>query len=712
MPEADALGTPAVGTYKAARDYEIADPDATQRLRDQAVAAERPVYDFDDGAIEEAASRVRGAFRSMRDGEPRRPAAADLARFEVRLGAPVREAWLAAFAEARFSDRVESQVVALAARALAGLVVDDGARLAAEERGIVVRTVRFGAPQGEHAVFDLAIVRDAAAAREDVLRARAALPAEWPPPLRDAVVGVAAALVRPTLTFNGEETAARRGAAAERVKPVTIRLKRGEKIVGDGEPIEQRHLVVFRGIEGQTRRLDVVLVRLGGAALVATLLLLLWRYARRNVASFAPTPKDAVLLACAFVATLACTAAGLAIGDALHDRFPRVPPEAFYLAVPWAAGAMVIRSVLSAEIALLFALATGAAVGLLVNHSLFMALQALLTGCAAAGLVARTRDRAGLFRVGAAVGAIGAGLAVASHLFTGGDLSDAAWPAFAALGSGALLLPILGVGVLPLVEWAFGYVTDLKLLELANLNHPALKDLIVQAPGTYHHSVIMGSLVEASAQAIGANPLLARVSAYYHDIGKTVNPSWFAENQRGDNRHDQAAPAMSAKLVKRHVTDGMELARRWKLPRVVADVIPQHHGTRLVSFFWAKALQAAEASDGAEPAELDEALYRYPGPKPQTREAALVMIADACEASARALPEPTPENLRAIVQRRIHEIFAEGQLDECPLTLKDLGAIATSMARALEAVYHARPDYPGRAPVEGPPPPLQLVMKS
>jgi hypothetical protein len=266
------------------------------------------------------------------------------------------------------------------------------------------------------------------------------------------------------------------------------------------------------------------------------------------------------------------------------------------------------------------------------------------------------------------------------------------------------------VGVLPIVEVAFGYVTDVKLIELANLNHPALKELIVQAPGTYHHSILMGSLVEAAAEAIGANPLLARVQAYYHDLGKIRNPLYFAENQRGENRHDGLAPSMSALIVKRHVTDGVELARQWRLPRVVQDGIVQHHGTRLVGYFWAKAQKGEEGNRGA----ADEALFRYPGPKPQSREAALVMIADACEASARALEDPSGEALRTLVARRINEIFSDGQLDDCELTLRDLNAIAGAMVRALEAIYHTRPEYPPRAPAEAPAPrpPVQLLAKS
>jgi len=255
------------------------------------------------------------------------------------------------------------------------------------------------------------------------------------------------------------------------------------------------------------------------------------------------------------------------------------------------------------------------------------------------------------------------------------------------------------------VEGLLGYVTDARLLDLANLNHPALKELIVQAPGTYHHAIVMGSLVEAAADAIGADGLLARVGAYYHDLGKIKNPLFFAENQRGDNEHDQLAPAMSALVVKRHVADGLELARRWRLPRAVADLIAQHHGTRRIGYFWAKQQKLAEA--GGPPA--DEAAFRYAGPRPRTREAALVMIADACEASARALPSPTPEVLRATVEARLSEVAGEGQLDECDLTLRDLAAVTDAMVRVLTAISHPRPEAGGRA-ADGRPP-VQLVSR-
>src|SRR5262249_9792095 len=201
------------------------------------------------------------------------------------------------------------------------------------------------------------------------------------------------------------------------------------------------------------------------------------------------------------------------------------------------------------------------------------------------------------------------------------------------------------------------------------------------------------------AEAIGADPLLARSCAYYHDIGKGRNPLYFGENQKGENRHDTLAPAMSAVIIKRHVTEGMEMARQYKLPRLVSDAIPQHHGTRLVGYFYHKALKEQEGKENPQP--VDDSIYRYAGPKPQFREAALVMIADAVEAASRAMPEPSAAKLQALVQKLINVIFSEGQLDECDLTLRDLNLIAQSFVRTLEGIYHARPAYPPAA-VGGP----------
>jgi cyclic-di-AMP phosphodiesterase PgpH len=729
LPATDALGTPAPATIKADRDYDIVDEEATARRRAEEASSVRPVYDQEDGAADEAAARVHAAFELMRDEErafreagqeardPRDAAALDRryaaqrGGFVSRLQIVVQDEDLAALAAARFSIDVERELAGLAQRGLSGMVVENLKLLPADrDLGFVIRTFRSGALLGERVVVDRALVRDVATAREEVTRTATARLEKAPPALRAAIVRLATGMVRPTLAYDQAETERRRADAAARVKPVGIPVKRGEKIIGDGERVEKRHLVVFDGMRAQRKGEDLAHLRLGGALLVALAIAVLWGFARRNVAGFRPARRDALLLAVVLVATLGMGALGLTIADALHERFPALPPPALAYVVPFAAGAMIVRQVLAAEAALLLALTTGLTAGLLAGQSIGFALYATLTAIAAAGVPQGGRDRAGLFRAGLGVGAVGAAVVVALGLYGGRGAGEIAAAAVAALAGGAVLLPVVVVGSLPVVEGLFGYVTDVKLLELANLNHPALKELIVQAPGTYHHSILMGSLVEAAAQAIGANPLLARVCAYYHDLGKIRNPLYFAENQRGENRHDALAPSMSALIVKRHVTDGLELARHWRLPRPVQDAIPQHHGTRVVSYFWAKAQRAVE-DGGGRTAALDEALFRYPGPKPQTREAALVMIADACEASSRAVVDPTGDALRALVAKRINEIFSEGQLDDCELTLRDLNAIAAAMVRALEAIYHTRPEYPGRARDDLQRAPVQLVAK-
>jgi len=223
------------------------------------------------------------------------------------------------------------------------------------------------------------------------------------------------------------------------------------------------------------------------------------------------------------------------------------------------------------------------------------------------------------------------------------------------------------------------------------MDNPILKDLILQAPGTYHHSVIVGSLAEAGAKMTAANPLLARVSAYYHDIGKLKKPLYFIENAGGiDNKHDHLSPSMSSLILISHVKDGLELARENGLGQRVAHIIQQHHGTSLITYFY----QKAKEKENPEMESLNEEDFRYPGPKPQTKEAGLVMLADAVEAASRTLSEPTPSRIKSLVQRITNSIFLDGQLEECELTLKDLQRIEESFSRILTAIFHQRIDYP------------------
>jgi hypothetical protein len=271
------------------------------------------------------------------------------------------------------------------------------------------------------------------------------------------------------------------------------------------------------------------------------------------------------------------------------------------------------------------------------------------------------------------------------QLWSWGDLGVALGWGF---GSAATAV-FLAMGFLPLLEWASGRTTDLTLLELADLNRPLLKQLLVEAPGTYHHSIIVGNLAESAAEGIGANSLLARVGAYYHDIGKLRRPEFFAENQRqGGNPHDSLPPQASARIISRHVEDGVEMARQAGLPEVVIDVVREHHGTTRLSFFWHK---AAGDGPGSEAAASD---FVYPGPRPRSKETAVVMLADSVEAASRVMRDPTPEALRDLVKRIVDMKLDESQFDEADLTFHDLAVVQERMVGVLVGIHHQRIDYP------------------
>jgi putative nucleotidyltransferase with HDIG domain len=264
-------------------------------------------------------------------------------------------------------------------------------------------------------------------------------------------------------------------------------------------------------------------------------------------------------------------------------------------------------------------------------------------------------------------------------------LRDAGWGtanAFVAVTSAFLLLP--------LVEHAFGLTSDITLLELSDLNRPLLKKLQLDAPGTYHHSMVIGSLAEAAAEAIGANSLLARVQAYYHDIGKIPRPEYFTENEmllgKARSPHEKITPSLSALIIKRHIAEGVELARKERLPQAVREAIPEHHGTMVMAFFYVKA-QEQDPSVRRED-------FSYQGPKPRSKETAILMLADGVEGSSRALEDPTPSRIRNLVTRIIEERMHQGQLDECGLTIQDLARVREAFIPVLTATFHARVPYP------------------
>jgi len=291
------------------------------------------------------------------------------------------------------------------------------------------------------------------------------------------------------------------------------------------------------------------------------------------------------------------------------------------------------------------------------------------------------------------VGVVGAFAAVAIDLASGSTTAPRVLgsDALIALVGGAVGVSVVVSFLLPFCESIFGVLTDVRLLELSNRNNPLLSQLAASAPGSYNHSLLVGALAEAAAESIGANGLFCRVAAFYHDIGKMKMPEYYIENQRGGmNPHETLAPNMSSLVLASHVKEGARLAREHGLPQQIVDVIPQHHGTRVMTYFYEKAKRAAETT-GAIVSPED---FRYPGPKPQTREAAIFMLSDSVEAAARTIEQPTPETFRAMIRQIAGRVALDGQFDECDLTFRDLDIICESFVRSLVSIYHHRVDYP------------------
>ncbi|MBI4336117.1 MAG: HDIG domain-containing protein [Candidatus Omnitrophica bacterium] len=327
--------------------------------------------------------------------------------------------------------------------------------------------------------------------------------------------------------------------------------------------------------------------------------------------------------------------------------------------------------------------------GLLIQGRLDLFLMMFMGGTAGAVMAKNARRRSRLLNAGLFVGVFNVLIISCFGLLKGPSpvlfFREAVWGF-----SSGILSSFLVMGLLPVFEVIFNITTNITLLELSDLNNPVLKQLILKAPGTYHHSLIVGNLAEAACDAISANPLLARVGAYYHDVGKINKPEYFSENDvEIKSRHAGLKPSMSALVIVNHVRDGVDLARGHKLPSAIISFIEQHHGTSLIYYFYQRALEKV-----ADEAQLKEEDFRYHGPKPQTKEAAVVLLADSVEASSRTLSEPTPAKIKALTQRIINNKFIDGQLDECDLSLKDLNRIAECFTKILTGIFHSRVAYP------------------
>jgi putative nucleotidyltransferase with HDIG domain len=486
----------------------------------------------------------------------------------------------------------------------------------------------------------------------------------------------------PTAFVDEALTAAARDAAAAAVAPVLRVLAEGEVIVEAGEAVGEEHLRALQAVglyDPRTRQLRQTAVVVLGCLLVGALLALPAAYAARALRNRVSRRQFAFLVGMTLV-TLAVQRAAL---DLSSDFV-------FVLLAP-----LLVATLLGEVAALLWAGWLALAVGLLVPGAPLQSAAAVLVGGLAATLLAGVvRNRVALLIAGSVGGFVSGATLVFLQLMNGGIAPLPAATDVASYLAGGVLAGIVALGLLPLAEGVFEFLTDFRLVELSSPQSPLLQKLVLEAPGTYQHSQIIANLVEQSVQQIGGNALLARVGALYHDVGKLRRPQFFAENQAsGENPHDRLSPHLSYLIITSHVRDGIELLREHNLPPALEPFAAEHHGTTVLAYFYKRALEDTE--------RLDELNFRYPGPKPRTKETAVLMLADAVESASRSLADPTQGSIRAMIDRLIEQRLQDDQLSDSPLNFRDLDTIANTFERVLTASLHRRVRYPSAEEIKG-----------
>ncbi len=496
--------------------------------------------------------------------------------------------------------------------------------------------------------------------------------------------GAVERLLRPNTFIDYEKTKQQQEEATAAVPPVTVTVQEGEKIIGEGEIVTEGQLAKLHALGLTRERLPLASV-VGIALLVILLMVVVLFYIYQQNREIYDHAGRLYLLGMIVLFVLAVAKVIITINISQRPEFS----AQFGYMAPMAAAGMLIAILLDSRLAALVVAVMSLMLGVMTGNQLRFAIVGLIGGISGVYSVSKLSQRSDLV----VAGAYTSGANVIAIFIVGlanGTPMSLLIPSSLALGAiSGILSSILTNGALPFLEGTFRITSAVRLLEISNPNNSLLKKLLTEAPGTYHHSIIVGNLAEAAADAVGGDALLVRVGAYYHDIGKIKRPYFFIENQVAcDNPHDKIAPSLSTLILTSHVKDGVEMAREHKLPQGVIDIIEQHHGTSLVSYFYHKALE----SDHPETVTEDE--YRYEGPKPQTREAAIVMLADSVEAAVRSLQNPTLGRVEGFVRKIIKDKLNDGQLEECDLTFKDLNVIANSFVKVLSGIFHSRVEYP------------------
>lgn len=650
-------GMPSPQTIYAPR--EAIDHYITSQLREEAASAVPEVYEHDDTVVEEGRDVISDFFYNVQmaraaEGEEREELISQL--------------------EDELSEELSVDISRNSLEYLSGMSLGDLSELHERVDEIFVEVMEQGVQKDE-----------VEAAQEQISQEINPLP--YSTEAKQGMERLLVSQLHPNMIYNEEVTEANREAARQEIEPV--RIQENSLIVQEGERVTEHHVAQL-----ETLGLLGPRVHISGYVGLFLILIIIFLIVGLYLFYFNRDIYDNVVYLSLLSLIVVLT---LLLGLAAQFF------SAFFM--PLAMAGILITILFEPRLAVLFNVVLAILLGFVVDGEFVYIVVALVGGLVAIYSVSKLQQRSDLTRAGINVAVINMFSIVALFLLNQGFILEYEYlrefsiAVLSGVGNG-LFSAVMAIGLLPYLESTFGLTTAITLLELGNPGRTLLRKLLMDTPGTYHHSIMVGNLAEAAAEEIDADPLLCRVGAFYHDIGKVRRPYFFVENQfTGDNPHKKISPNLSALIIRSHVKDGVEMAKKEKLPLPIIEIIQQHHGSGLISFFYRQALEKMEIRESKENREkggtgLSEEDFRYQGPLPQTKEAAIILLADAVEAAVRSLSRPIAGRVEGMVRRIIKEKLNDGQFDEAPLTLKDLDRIGDTFVYVLSGLFHQRIEYP------------------
>ena len=697
------IGDVAKRDIKAPKNFFVEDKAATHQKKNEVRESIRSIYDYDADLMDRISANIDNAMKIPRDlfaetgEEDPEPTLAIVLEtkpaFEEKLGIEISKNAYSVLHRYQFAPDISVKMKTILEKILIiGVVANKELLLKEENKGIILRTI---GTRDEKIVNILKPFHSPEQAKVMVRIEGQPILKDMNYNLSNLIVDLCQRLLQPNISLNKNETERRSREAEDQIKPILYQIVAGEMILREGERVDKIQLVKLNALQEQVEEKNIFLSSTGLALITFFSILTVYLFFLKDHKKLKAFHNKHILflaLGLALYLTFAKFAVYMA-QSANPDLSWDLSSVSFFMIIPIPAAAMVVCLFLGFDIAVFFTFILALLTSLSFSGSLEVFIFFFLSSIAAAYWIKERQERKNFIVAGFKLAIFNTALALSLSFYSLSQSPDvivlSKEMAFAFCGG--LFSATFTIGFTPLIEILFNYSTDSKLLEFSNLDQPLMKQLMIEAPGTYNHSVIVATLAEAAASAIGAGTLKAKVMGYYHDIGKLDKTLYFIENQTdGKNKHDKLSPSMSALILIQHVKKGIEFAKQYKLPEEIIEGITQHHGTSLIKFFYQKSLNSGNDT-------VKEEDFRYPGPKPQTREAAIVMLADVVEAAIRALDRPTPARIQGRVKELINDIFADGQLEECELTLKDLHQIAKSFNNILTSIYHSRIEYPEKS---------------